>query len=98
MSGEKRTARRKSLKYPARLDAGDGKPLRECMLADISETGARIVVKQADDIPERVTLLIGSQGVAPRQCRVVWRDGVELGLEFRRKAKPATASLARRSL
>src|SRR5262245_40085157 len=77
MSGEKRTFRRKSLKYPARLDTGDGKPSRECMLADVSESGARIIVKEPNEIPDRVTLLIGSQGVAPRNCRVVWRDGVE---------------------
>ena len=97
MTGEKRSFQRKSLKYPALLDAGDGKPPRECMLSDVSESGARVVVKVPNEIPDRVILLIGSEGVAPRQCRVAWRDGTELGLEFKKKLKPAS-SLSRREL
>ena len=97
MSGEKRTFQRKSLTYPARLDAGDGKPPRECMLSDVSESGARVVVKDPNEIPDSVTLLIGSEGVAPRHCRVAWRDGTELGLEFKKSQKPAS-SLSRREL
>ena len=98
MSGEKRTFRRKSLKYPARLDARDGKPPRECMLSDVSESGARVVVKQPNEIPDRVTLLIGSEGVAPRDCKVVWRDGAALGLEFKKNSKPASTLMSRRDL
>jgi|SoiMethySBSTD1v2_1073268.scaffolds.fasta_scaffold09593_7 PilZ domain-containing protein len=88
MPGEKRTFRRKSLKYPARLDVGDGQPSRECLLSDISETGARVILKHQDEIPDRVTLLIGTKGVAPRHCRVAWRDGTELGLEFKKNSRP----------
>ena len=87
MSGEKRNYRRKSLKYPARIDLGDGSPMRDCVLADISETGARVKLKEPSELPERFTLLVGPLGAAPRSCRVVWKEGAEIGLEFKKSLK-----------
>ncbi len=95
MPGDKRSTKRKSLKYPARIDAGDGSPPRDCVLIDVSETGARVILKKPDDVPEQFTLLLGTQGAAPRHCRVVWREGPELGLEFRKTTKPTEASRTR---
>ena len=95
MSGENRTNRRKSLKYLARIHPGDGKPPCECELADISETGARVMLKEPTELPERFTLLIGSLGAAPRHCRVVWREGAELGLEFKKDLRPVQAPVLR---
>lgn len=88
MSGEKRTFRRQHLKYPASIDTGDGTPPRECFLADVSEGGARVLLKKREDLPDRFILRIGPIGAAPRLCRVVWREGAELGLEFRKTSRP----------
>jgi hypothetical protein len=87
MPGEKRRSHRRPLKYPARIDVGDGSPLRDCVLSDVSESGARVIVNKPEDVPEQFILLVGTLGAAPRQCRVVWRDGTELGLEFRKAPK-----------
>ncbi len=95
MAGEKRSSRRKSLKYPARIDAGDGSPLRDCVLSDVSETGARLVLKDDGEVPEHFTLLFGTQGAAPRSCRIAWRDGAELGLEFNKEPRSIQPPLLR---
>ena len=99
MQGEKRKSPRKHLKYPARILSGDDTP-RMCTLADISATGARVVIVRPDDIPNEVTLLL-SNGGARRRCRIAWRNGKEFGLEFlpdfERAAKPS-ATTARPSV
>ena len=96
MTGEKRIAQRKPLKYPARLLFGDGTPPRECLLADVSTTGARIVLKGEDQVPDLITLLMGTLGAVPRRCRVVWRKGLELGLEFKQEPRPRPKSRFKR--
>jgi hypothetical protein len=37
---------------PARIDLGDGVFVRDCILSDISPTGARITVSPVDDVPD----------------------------------------------
>jgi len=64
MAGEKRSSRRKSLKYPARIDAGDGSPLRDCVLSDVSETGASLRANKlriVDTICTSTTQLIANK-------------------------------------
>ena len=51
------------------------------MVTDISERGARLYADT--EIPEIFTLsLSGEDRHLRRQCRVVWRLGGELGVEF----------------
>jgi hypothetical protein len=80
MQGEKRKAPRKHLKYPARILNGDDEP-RMCTLSDISATGARVITSKPEGLPDEIMLLL-SNGGARRRCRIAWRDGQELGLEF----------------
>jgi hypothetical protein len=50
-------------------------------VTDISDRGARLYSEL--DLPERFTLSLSGDGVDVRQeCRVVWRLGGELGVEF----------------
>jgi PilZ domain len=61
----------------------DGKSLPQpCAIADISETGARIVLATECELPERFILLLTRSGDARRHCRLVWRDGLAAGVEF----------------
>jgi hypothetical protein len=54
---------------------------RSCMVTDISEGGARLYCEI--DMPPKFTLRISGEGVNERrECRVVWRLGGELGVEF----------------
>ncbi len=82
MDGEKRRSHRQSLKYPAKIDVGDGKPPRSCVMTDVSATGARVIVDAPDQIPDRFSLLLAAEHGTQRRCKVVWREANELGLEF----------------
>jgi hypothetical protein len=54
---------------------------RDCLVTDISERGARLYSEI--DMPEEFTLSLSGEGFDMRQdCRVVWRLGSELGVEF----------------
>jgi hypothetical protein len=51
------------------------------MITDISDGGARLYSEF--DMPEKFTLSVSSdRGDRRRDCRVVWRLGHELGVEF----------------
>ncbi len=54
----------------------------ECSIADISESGARIVLEKECNLPDRFVLLLTSSGKARRSCRVVWRNGMTIGVSF----------------
>ena len=55
----------------------------ECVLRDVSATGARISVAVPEVVPDYFKLRIDGQGeqLFPK-CRVRWRSGNELGIEF----------------
>ena len=53
-----------------------------CAIADISESGARIVLEHECELPERFILLLTRGGAARRHCRVVWREGPAVGVAF----------------
>jgi PilZ domain-containing protein len=78
-SPELRRSARRTVRYPARIDAGNGSPVLACTLADISQTGARLVVALGSDPPDEFSLLLGG---ASRRCRVVWRSEKQVGVRF----------------
>ena len=78
---ELRKKPRRQLRYRARiLLSKKGQP-RPCSIEDISESGARIVLQKAEELPKRFLLLLASRGGA-RLCRAVWRDELMIGVEF----------------
>ena len=79
---ELRNKPRRQFHYSARIFTNGSGPLHECSISDISETGARIVLKSDHELPERFTLLLTESGGARRRCRVVWRSGLTIGVEF----------------
>jgi len=81
MVRDKREAKHRSVRYGARLALADG-TLHECVLSEISETGARITVRDAAAIPEKFVLVLSANGAARRNCCVVWRDPQQLGVKF----------------
>jgi len=80
--GEKRRSHRQPLKYPAKIDIGDGSPAVSCVLSDVSVTGARVTVENPDQIPDRFSLLLAAEHGTVRRCKVVWRTTNQLGLQF----------------
>jgi hypothetical protein len=77
---ELRKRPRRQFRYNASILIGAGASPCPCEIADISETGARIVIE--GELPERFVLLLTRAGEARRLCKMVWRDGLTIGVEF----------------
>ena len=59
-----------------------GEVTRSCTLSDISDTGARIDVETAEDLPDQFMLLLSGNGSPRRKCRVIWRQPTQIGVNF----------------
>ena len=79
---ELRKKPRRNFNYNASVLLDGTSPPRRCAIADISETGARIVLECECELPERFILLLTPSGKARRHCRLVWRNGSAAGVEF----------------
>jgi len=89
MRSEKRKSPRKTMRYGAWVQDGETTP-RSCVLADVSDTGARLEVESPDDIPEMFTLLLSGGRESPRRrCRVMWRSEDQVGVRFESRAVAA---------
>lgn len=79
---ELRRHKRQPLHYPAWIVlAPDQKPL-QCMMSDVSKSGAKIAFSGDADIPDQFMLLLSTDGKTRRKCRVAWREGTRIGVEF----------------
>ncbi|HTV35478.1 MAG TPA: PilZ domain-containing protein [Xanthobacteraceae bacterium] len=73
---------RRQFHYQAKiLTSETGRP-SACAIADISECGARIILAMDEELPPSFLLLLSSQGSTRRICRLVWQDGLTVGVEF----------------
>jgi hypothetical protein len=62
----------------------DGTWHRQCTMFDVSQTGARLGIKEAFDGLDlkEFFLLLSASGLAYRRCRMVRLDGDQMGVEF----------------
>ncbi|WP_445219903.1 PilZ domain-containing protein [Bradyrhizobium sp. Pa8] len=86
MNWDKRKAKRIQLghHYRATLVAVDGTWRRNCVLIDISETGARLRIDGSLEVlkARQFFLLLSTMGLVFRRCELVRLDGEEAGVEF----------------
>lgn len=93
MRKDNRKSRRRQVRYTAWM-ALSAEAHHGCLLSDISETGARIDVDDAETVPDHFELWLASNGSARRICQVVWRKPTQIGVRFeRRLAEADRASL-----
>lgn len=71
-----RKAVRYPLHVPAYVTSGDRADRHNCIIHDVSLTGARLTVGPKADLPDEFTL------VFTRNCRVVRRQDGQVGVEF----------------
>jgi hypothetical protein len=67
----------------------DGTWRRDCLMVDVSQTGARLCVEgslEGLNLKE-FFLLLSSTGLAYRRCQMVRLDGDQIGVEFLKRAK-----------
>jgi hypothetical protein len=61
-----------------------GEQIRECVVWDESDTGMRLMVNAPDEIPETFYVYPTLDSASRRHCRVIWRTGRQIGVEFLR--------------
>jgi hypothetical protein len=77
----------------------DGSWRRQCMMIDVSQTGARLCIEgsfEGLDLKE-FFLLLSSTGLAFRRCRMVRVDGNKIGIQFLALDEAKKKSMKRRS-
>ena len=71
-----RKSPRHEVHYVAQVDFGDNTPLLSCVIANISEIGAKLTIGPHHVVPEEFTL------VYRRRCRVVRREDGQIAVQF----------------
>lgn len=70
-----RKSPRHELHYLGQIDLGAGAALLNCIICDISGTGAKLTVG-ASEVPDEFILVLR------RRCRVIRRDDGQIGVRF----------------
>jgi hypothetical protein len=81
---------------PVNIVAIDGTWRRQCLLRDVSATGAQLEIEGTTDVfqAKEFFLVLSSIGTAFRRCELVWINGLTVGVRFivENKRKKATAT------
>jgi hypothetical protein len=91
---DKRRSPRKALVKQGVLDYGDGKGEHQCIILDISDSGAKVALEFSATAPEIFDLrLISGESF---NCRLVWQHDYAMGVEFievQERANPSDEEL-----
>ena len=73
--------------FDAHMMAIDGTWRRTCILKDVSEAGARLIMQASiEGLPlKEFFLLLSSTGLAYRRCELAWINGEQIGANFIKK-------------
>jgi PilZ domain len=78
---KKRDARR-SLRQPGWITLEGGFAARQCVVQDLSTSGAMITVDNASVLAGKLRLAFARDARTGRNCQVIWRRGKSLGVKF----------------
>ena len=67
---------------PGTIVLGRGRRERTCIVANLSNGGVMLRGIAAGSLPDQFSLRLTPSKVAPRKCRVVWREKHEVGIKF----------------
>jgi PilZ domain len=86
MAGERRNGERVTFErgISALMMGIDGTWRRDCVMEDVSETGAKLTIEgsvQGLHLKE-FFLLLSSTGLAYRRCELSWVNGDQIGVDF----------------
>jgi hypothetical protein len=86
MVAERRTGERVIFErgFNAHMMGIDGTWRRECIMEDVSETGAKLTVEGSVEglHLKEFFLLLSSTGLAYRRCELAWVNGDQIGVNF----------------
>lgn len=81
LSGKQRETR-KSLRQPGWITLEGGFAARQCVVQDLSTTGAKVTIDDPNTLPARLRLAFSRDARTGRACEVVWRRGKSVGVKF----------------
>jgi PilZ domain len=71
---DSRKARRRLINYPAWLLLDSRRQPVECIIEDMSDTGARLAITSSvKALPQGFMLWLDKNGKVQRECKIVWR-------------------------
>lgn len=73
---------RKSVSQPGWLTLEGGFAARQCLVLDLSSTGAKIVVDSPQSLDATLRLAFSRDARTGRSCEMVWRRGKTIGVKF----------------
>jgi hypothetical protein len=79
MLANRRNSDRLPCRRVAKIQFGNSSLPRDCTVTDVSPGGVKVIAEYPD-IPTEFTIILSTGG--PRQCRLAWRIGCELGAQF----------------
>jgi hypothetical protein len=82
MAVTKKREARKSVHQPGWITLEGGFAARQCVVHDMSSSGAKITVDDSNVLPARLRLAFTRDARTGRNCQVVWRRGKSLGVKF----------------
>jgi len=82
MALTKKREARKLLGQPAWITLDGGFAARQCVVQDISSSGAHIIVDNAVTLPAMLRLAFARDARTGHRCQVVWRRGSSAGVKF----------------
>ncbi len=84
MRRDKRKSRRRIIHHTASILL-EADQILPCSILDVSDTGARLEPAKPDSVPDYFGLLLSENGLPRRECRVVWREGPQIGVIFEKR-------------
>ena len=82
MALTKKRDARKSVQQSGWITLDGGFAARQCVVQDMSATGAKITVDDSNVLPAKLRLAFSRDARTGRSCEVVWRRGKSLGVKF----------------
>jgi hypothetical protein len=80
MTMDQREHVRRSVRQPARISLDGAAVSRDCLMIDVSASGACLVLDSAEPLPARFFLLLSRD--VRRQCVLVWQTDAKAGVQF----------------
>jgi hypothetical protein len=79
---KKKRELRKSLRQPGWITLDGGFAARQCVVQNMSSTGAKITIDDPNMLPAKLRLAFTRDARTGRPCEVVWRRGKSVGVKF----------------
>lgn len=79
----KRRLKRRTMHYPAWIAFDSGRQVVNCVIRDMSDGGARLMITfPVGLLPDTFNLWLDKNGKVQRECELVWKQPPYLGVRF----------------